>query len=63
MKKSESEKFKNIILELESERDGYHASLEQARTDIFTAREDFKKSNQLLFDENTQLKKSLTQVS
>ena len=62
MQKNESEKLKTIILELESERDSYHAGLEQSRTDAFSAKEELQRSNQLLFEENARLKNDLTQV-
>lgn len=62
MQKNESEKLKVLIIELESERDGYHDALEQARADTLSAKEEFQRSNRLLLDENAQLKEDLTQV-
>lgn len=62
MHKNESEKLKTLIIELESERDSYHAALEESRTALFFAREEFQRSNRTLLEENTQLKKSLAEV-
>ena len=62
MQKNESLQLKNIILELESERDSCQTELEQAKAASLSAKEGFQRANRLLFEENIQLKEKLTQV-